>query len=185
MCPQCGKTFALRSCLNAHQNVHKEDKRIKCKLCDVMIDYKCKRAHWVAEHCNEYQNIVRDRKIQVNVCLICGKMLRSGLASHMKTHSSETFYECEICGQKFKHANARTRHREIHKADRSYKCSICSKTFLSNQYLKQHEKLHSGIKPFSCKICGKAFLLNYRVTQHMKRAHSDQGSKITDTPNLS
>ena len=61
-------------------------------------------------------------------CQICGKFV-TRLSSHMKIHSSEKAFRCELCGKGFKQSSDLTSHIRTHTGSKPYKCDFCQKTF--------------------------------------------------------
>jgi KRAB domain-containing zinc finger protein len=47
------------------------------------------------------------------------------------------------------------RHIKIHTGDKPYKCDICGEVFSQNGNLQTHIRTHIGDKPYKCDICGK------------------------------
>lgn len=70
----------------------------------------------------------------------------------MKSHSSDTPYECQVCGTKF-----------------AYRWSW-----------QQHERGHLGLKPFLCNVCGKSFTQACTLRSHQKIHERDAGKLTAD-----
>jgi KRAB domain-containing zinc finger protein len=52
------------------------------------------------------------------------------------------------CGKGFSVNSNLQRHIRTHTGDKSYKCDVCDKGFYWNDYMQQHIRTHTGDKPF-------------------------------------
>ena len=48
-------------------------------------------------------------------------------------------------------------HVKIHTGEDSYRCDLCNKAFTRKYHLTQHLITHTGKMPYKCKFCEKAF----------------------------
>ncbi|PAV67726.1 hypothetical protein WR25_04237 [Diploscapter pachys] len=119
------------------------------------------------------------RKPLVAQCEFCGLFVKhpSRIEAHMRTHSGEKPYKCEICGQKFSLERPLRIHvMKKHTNDRPFKCeeSLCKAAFVTNSELNEHMKTkHFDVKRYICNAPGctrmfsrLVYLRNHRQTVH-------------------
>eukprot|EP00095_Tigriopus_kingsejongensis_P007001 maker-scaffold430_size173499-snap-gene-0.50 protein:Tk07001 transcript:maker-scaffold430_size173499-snap-gene-0.50-mRNA-1 annotation:"pr domain zinc finger protein 5-like isoform 1" len=140
-------------------------------------------------------------------CQKCGKrfLTKSALACHVKIHvSTDTAYDCPICGMEFMQIVALKEHVHIHRVEGKYDCPFCqkdfseyplirkhirafhsekkhncphcSKSFASADKLKIHSVIHSDLKEFLCNDCGKQFRRKDKLKEHWNRMHSQKNN---------
>ncbi|GFO27478.1 Zinc finger protein 729 [Plakobranchus ocellatus] len=92
------------------------------------------------------------------ICDICGSGFRGNqeLKAHKLTHTSEKAYHCPKCDKSFKLLSSMKRHLQFHDGNLPYHCdySGCKKVFKSRYDLKCHYRLHTGEKPYKCQEPG-------------------------------
>lgn len=104
-------------------------------------------------------------------CGICRKVLKnkSAMQNHLKSHTQEKLFSCEICGTKVCSSSALEKHHTIHtEGKRPYTCTTCGKSFLCLASLQRHEKTHTAEREFVCHICGKILHQRHVFGYHMK-----------------
>ncbi|KAK3610138.1 hypothetical protein CHS0354_039918 [Potamilus streckersoni] len=93
------------------------------------------------------------------------------------THGSNIHrrFICEYCGKVFTAKPNRERHIRYHTGERPYKCQICGQSFFRGDDLKYHRTTrHSNVKPFVCSLCGMSFAWPKDLDRHMRTyAHHD------------
>ncbi|CAB3223785.1 unnamed protein product [Arctia plantaginis] len=192
MCEECGKTV---SDLKAHSYLHlpmSERKRIKCHVCDKMFSshsarYKhnkikhlgvkqiCTICNKAVTHLRQHNRVVHDRESLPLECVECGRRFisKSNLDLHMRTHTKDRPFGCDLCDKKFATKGLVHQHiRSVHDKEKSHLCQLCSKSFFKKYHLHVHLKSHSKEKTYECPDCGKFYKTVATLKSH-RETHGD------------
>lgn len=112
-------------------------------------------------------------------CPVCGKVINSSLKEHLKSHSDDRPYQCEICKASFKRNHQMKLHKQtVHSDLRLYHCELCDKSFKRRDKLTCHYRTHSDEHPFMCTECGSVFKWKHHLKRHRDNVHADKASQI-------
>ncbi|KAF3846411.1 hypothetical protein F7725_003489, partial [Dissostichus mawsoni] len=62
------------------------------------------------------------------------------LRTHMKTHSDQKNFSCDLCGTSFRTKGSLIRHNRRHTDERPYRCTLCGQSFRESGALTRHLK---------------------------------------------
>ena len=161
-CDVCGKSFSSEKYLQMHSSLH---------------GAATPHRHLVAENfkTNEYRGELGGDGFKSSswTCKICNKIFaqNSSFKNHMRTHSDERPFVCEICSIGFKERYHLKKHMLFkHSDELKEKCQFCGKRFKDSTAVRAHERIHSDHRPYHCRRCGKAFKTSECLWHHENRS---------------
>ncbi|XP_022667301.1 zinc finger protein 497-like isoform X2 [Varroa jacobsoni] len=136
-CSHCPRKFVTETQLAEHERtLHKLQATLFCKYCRRPYANESKhRKH-------EESGVCLQRR-----CKICWRQCKSpsDYEAHVRTHSDERPFACEICDKHFNKEVNLVRHRLVHKGLR-YNCMVCFNKFLSEAAIHKHmQQAHPGM----------------------------------------
>uniref|UniRef100_A0A3Q3WUT4 C2H2-type domain-containing protein n=1 Tax=Mola mola TaxID=94237 RepID=A0A3Q3WUT4_MOLML len=138
----CGKSFAYRAALTAHQRTHQKERPHICRpyLCS-----DCGKGFFSHAELLKHERFHTGHK--PFQCPHCGKKFTQScyLTIHLRYHTGVRPYACTECDKSFLSANRLKRHQRTHSGEKPYLCVECGKGFRQSYNLKMHQRTHINI----------------------------------------
>lgn len=169
-CPQCPKTLASRVSLRKHLVViHGEGEQFICDVCARVFRSQLVLKNHVKRHLGTR---VED-KVQCKECLAWFTD-QNCLNKHVKRKHeiSEVPLDCSLCDYQAKNRPSLYNHvRQVH-SESKYECEMCGKKFKRQHHMREHIAIHhTGADLYDCSYCSERFNSRNRLYTHKKNIH--------------
>ena len=103
------------------------------------------------------------------ICEVCEETFKTFDDFHEHGVKVHRRFICSYCGKVFTSRPNRERHIRYHTGEKPYSCELCHASFLRGDDLKYHRTTkHADIKPFTCGACQTSFSLPKDLEKHLK-----------------
>lgn len=110
---------------------------------------------------NKCLSCICDTLLITNFIYFLGKLIHGKLS-----------HQCIYCGKIFGSTKGLSRHIRFHTRENLYICNVCGREFNQKSHLTVHNLLHGkGKKTFECIYCGKIYGRKHELSIHIVNDH--------------
>lgn len=175
--------FRSKEIFDYHTRCHILDNvtTILCPECN-SIDFR----NWNSLHTHLWREHLVDMELfACDQCDFKTPILSRLNNTHVKIHSSERNFKCDICNKAFKNTKQLKNHRRIHRSAEqmpTHNCTKCNLRFTNTRSLKKHVERHhneNGREEYKCDECGRISISKDGHKLHIL-THKDDKKFICD-----
>jgi len=87
-----------------------------------------------------------------------------------KVPNNKRPYACPVdkCPRRFSRTDELKRHMRTHSGEKPFQCNICKRNFSRSDHLTTHIRTHTGERPYGCEVCGRRFARSDERRRHAK-----------------
>lgn len=165
----CGEIFHSIKKLQWHKETH-EAKPKQCMYCSERYIHTTSLTRHI-RHAHDSTYLPKATRSLNVLCPICKiTCIRSSLAQHMKIHTGEKMFTCNVCSKEFSTNWNLQMHKWTHasRSSKPFKCKQCKSAFYMLSNYQAHVRSHRNIRPYTCNYCGRQFIRKYNCVRHVK-----------------
>ncbi|XP_046664412.1 zinc finger protein 808-like isoform X3 [Homalodisca vitripennis] len=133
-CEICDKDISTRSQYELHMKFH-SDPEVQLYVCDLCG--KCFESQIKCQRHRLYHDI-DNKELHCSICNKTFKNNKI-LKNHIFLHSSDAvLYKCDICDKTFRHSSAFSSHQRVHSDESYFDCNLCNEKFKWKQTYDRH-----------------------------------------------
>lgn len=166
----CGEILHSKKKLAWHKEIH-DAKPKACAHCSEKFIHMASLTRHMRHAHNERFVPEEDRSSENVECPICkGIYLKSSLEVHIRNHSGQRPFTCNVCNKDFTTKWNLKLHKWTHaaRAAKPYKCDLCKGAFIRETDFIAHMNSHKSVRPYTCNHCGAQFIRKYNCQRHVK-----------------
>ncbi|XP_071549338.1 uncharacterized protein [Panulirus ornatus] len=158
-CNVCGHSFKKIYKLQSHMEIHCDRTFYECGICKKQFKVKKNYETHLLNHekTSKFLSTPADdanlnkAHSQRAQCLICWKWVvsQSSLETHMRSHTGERPFKCELCNNAFICKGDMLRHMKSHTGEKPFECHLCPATFSRKDKLSFHVEKHEEADEYS------------------------------------
>ena len=184
VCDKCEYSTCNRQKLIEHSRTHTAERPFACSHCDYRANLnRTLQRHMKTKHNTGPLELLVCTQCEYSTCNSCH------LAAHLKTHTSERAFACEICEYRATRNNMLQIHRRMkHNTGPKelLRCLKCEYVTCKQNHLSVHMKTHatntpgnrSNLNRFACDYCDYTAVVNLNLQVHLQTKHNTGNMKL-------
>lgn len=171
----CGEIFHSIKKLLWHKEIH-ESKPKQCMYCSERYVHTTSLTRHI-RHAHDSTYLPKPTRSLNTLCPVCKiTCIRTSLAQHMKIHSGERPFHCNLCSKDFSTNWNLQMHKWTHasRSSKPFKCKQCKSAFYMLSSYQAHVRSHGNIRPYTCNYCGRQFIRKYNCIRHVKEHENNK-----------